>query len=180
MTLTFDLLTPKFIGPILDSWGDCMCSFMRIGVKWKQLWALNHFTLPHVYPYRQMGWFQYTPYMWTSRQEDKFSSFFRSSPDLKYPPEFSWLLHVPPVFSWLLHVHTILHYRTSTRTDRWGDSSIPHTCEPPDRRINSPVFLGHLPISNILPNSPDFYMFLPYSPDFYMFTSQMCNLHHVH
>ena len=44
-------------------------------------------------------------YMWTSRREDKFSSFFRSSPDLKYPPEFSWLLHVPPVFSWLLHVH---------------------------------------------------------------------------
>ena len=55
-----------------------------------------------------------------------------------------------------------------------------HTCEPPDRRTNSPVFLGHLPISNILPNSPDFYMFLQYSPDFYMFTSQMCNLHHVH
>ena len=42
--------------------------------------------------------------MWTFRREDKFSSFFRSSPDLKYPPEFSWLLHVPPVFSWLLHV----------------------------------------------------------------------------
>ena len=41
-------------------------------------------------------------------------------------------------------------------------------------------FLGHLPISNILPNSPDFYMFLPYSPDFYMFLSQMCKLHHVH
>ena len=55
-----------------------------------------------------------------------------------------------------------------------------HTCEPSDGRINSPVFLGHLPISNILPNSPDFYMFLPYSPDFYMFRSQMCNLHHVH
>ena len=43
-------------------------------------------------------------YMWTFRLEDKFSSFFRSSPNLKYPPEFSWLLHVPPVFSWLLHV----------------------------------------------------------------------------
>ena len=55
-----------------------------------------------------------------------------------------------------------------------------HTCEPSDGRINSPVFLGHLPISNILPNSPDFYMFLPYSPDFYMFRSQMCILHHVH
>ena len=27
--------------------------------------------------------------------------FFRSSPDVKYPPEFSWLLHVPPVCSWL-------------------------------------------------------------------------------
>ena len=45
------------------------------------------------------------PYMWTSRREDEFSSFFRSSPVLKYPPVFSWLLHVPPVFSWLLHVH---------------------------------------------------------------------------
>ena len=55
-----------------------------------------------------------------------------------------------------------------------------HTCEPSDGRINSPVFLGHLPFSNILPYSPDFYMFLPYSPDFYMFTSQMCNLHHMH
>ena len=32
-----------------------------------------------------------TPYMWTFRREDKFSSLFRSSPDLKYPPEFSWL-----------------------------------------------------------------------------------------
>ena len=50
----------------------------------------------------------------------------------------------------------------------------------PTGRLNSPVFLGHLPISNILPNSPDFYMFLPYSPDFYMFMSQMCDLHHVH
>ena len=46
-----------------------------------------------------------TAYMWTSRREDEFSSFFRSSPVLKYPPVFSWLLHVPPVFSWLLHVH---------------------------------------------------------------------------
>ena len=46
--------------------------------------------------------------------------------------------------------------------------------------MNSPVFLGHLPFSNILPYSPDFYMFLPYSPDFYMFTSRMCNVHHVH
>ena len=35
-------------------------------------------------------------------------------------------------------------------------------------------------MSNILPNSPDFYMFLPYSPAFYMFTSQMSNMHHVH
>ena len=41
-----------------------------------------------------------------------------------------------------------------------------HTCETPDGRMNSPVFLGHLPFSNILPYSPDFYMFLPYSPDF--------------
>ena len=41
-----------------------------------------------------------------------------------------------------------------------------HTCEPPDRRTNSPVFLGHLPISNILPNSPDFYWLLRVPPVF--------------
>ena len=60
----------------------------------------------------------------------------------------------------------------------WGSlyGLLIHTCEPSDGRINSPVFLGYIPISNILPNSPDFHMFLPYSPDFYMFTSQMCNL----
>ena len=48
MTLTFDLLTLNFIGhiPVLDSWGDCMWSFMRIGVKGKQLCAWNNFTLP--------------------------------------------------------------------------------------------------------------------------------------
>ena len=39
-----DLLTPKSIEPILDSWGDCMCSFMRIGVKGKQLCTWNHLT----------------------------------------------------------------------------------------------------------------------------------------
>ena len=43
VTLTFDLLTPKSIGSILDSWGDCMWSFMKIGVKGKQLCARNHF-----------------------------------------------------------------------------------------------------------------------------------------
>ena len=64
--------------------------------------------------------------------------------------------------------------------DRCKEKAVKHTCEPSDGRMNSPVFWGHLPISNILPNSPDFYMFLPYSPDFYLFTSQMCNLHHVH
>ena len=63
----------------------------------------------------------------------------------------------------------------SQHIDKWK-----HTCEPSDGRLNSPVFLGHLPIWNILPNSPDFYMFLPYSPDFDMFMSQMCNLHPVH
>ena len=49
-----------------------------------------------------------TSYMWTFRREDEFSSFFRASPDLKYPPEISWLLHVPPVFSWLLHVQSLM------------------------------------------------------------------------
>ena len=36
-------LTPTSIGSILDSWGDCMWSFMKIGVKGKQLYARNHF-----------------------------------------------------------------------------------------------------------------------------------------
>ena len=45
MTLTFDLLTPKSIGSILDSWGDCMWSFIKIGVKGKQLCARNLFQL---------------------------------------------------------------------------------------------------------------------------------------
>ena len=43
MILTFDLLTSKSIGHILDSWGVCMWSFMMIGVKGKQLCAGNHF-----------------------------------------------------------------------------------------------------------------------------------------
>ena len=43
VTLTFDLLTSKSIGHILDSWGVCMWSFMMIGVKGKQLCAGNHF-----------------------------------------------------------------------------------------------------------------------------------------
>ena len=43
MTLTFDLLTSKSIGQILDSWGVCMWSFMMIGVKGKQLCTWNHF-----------------------------------------------------------------------------------------------------------------------------------------
>ena len=41
VTLTFDLLTSKSIGHILDSWGVCMWSFMMIGVKGKQLCAGN-------------------------------------------------------------------------------------------------------------------------------------------
>ena len=44
VTLTFDLLTLKSTGPILDSWGVCLWSFMRIAVKGKQLCAWNHFT----------------------------------------------------------------------------------------------------------------------------------------
>ena len=38
MTLTFHLLTPRSTGPIIDSWGVCLWSFMRIGVKGKHLW----------------------------------------------------------------------------------------------------------------------------------------------
>ena len=75
---------------------------------WQRLQFLsNHFWTSHVsgeWWEEEPYWFWVT-YMWTFRREDKFSSFFRSSPDLKYPPEISWLLHVPPVFSWLLHVH---------------------------------------------------------------------------
>ena len=48
--LTFELwpwpLTPKSTGPILDSWGMCLWSFMRMGVKGKQLCTWNNFTLP--------------------------------------------------------------------------------------------------------------------------------------
>ena len=46
VTLTFDLLTPKSTGPILDSWGVCLWSFMRIDVKGKQICAWNNFTQP--------------------------------------------------------------------------------------------------------------------------------------
>ena len=59
MTLTFDLLTSKSIGHILDSWGVSMWSFMMIGVKGKQLCAGN----PNA-DGRTDGrtwWFQYTP-----------------------------------------------------------------------------------------------------------------------
>ena len=45
MTLTFDLLNPKSIGSILDSWGDWLWSFIKIGVKGKQLCARNLFQL---------------------------------------------------------------------------------------------------------------------------------------
>ena len=76
--------------------------------------------------------------------------------------------------------HCVMHVLAFILSITWHFFFICHTCEPSDGRINSPVFLGHLPISNILPNPPDFYMFFPYSPDFYMFTSQMCNLHHMH
>ena len=103
-----------------------------------------------------------------------------------FGPEFTWSRKylVPnsppgPEFTWSrIHLIPCITIRTCKCWQlvfSWN-----HTCEPSDGRINSPFFLGHLPISNILPNSPDFYMFLPYSPAFYMFTSQMCNLHHVH
>ena len=39
-------------------------------------------------------------YLLTFRREDKFSSFIRSSPDLKYPPVFSWLLYVHVPLKW--------------------------------------------------------------------------------
>ena len=64
--LTFDLLTLKSTGPILDSWGVWLLSFLRIGVKGKQLCTWNHFYLTmHLQTDRQTagwtGWFQYTP-----------------------------------------------------------------------------------------------------------------------
>ena len=37
VTLTFDLLTLKFIGHIFNTWGVCVLSFMMIGVKGKKL-----------------------------------------------------------------------------------------------------------------------------------------------
>ena len=60
VTLTFDLLTSKSIGHILDSWGVCMWSFMMIGVKGKQLCTGN----PNAEDRRtdrRTWWFQYTP-----------------------------------------------------------------------------------------------------------------------
>ena len=49
MTLTFDLLTLKSIGHILDSWGACVWSFMIIGWLQSQVWSRNHlqFTMPN-------------------------------------------------------------------------------------------------------------------------------------
>ena len=43
MHCDLDLLTSKYIGHILGSWGVCMWTFMKIGVKRKQLCAGNHF-----------------------------------------------------------------------------------------------------------------------------------------
>ena len=43
MTLTFDLLTPKSIGHILDSWWVSVWSFMIIGWLQSQLSSGNHF-----------------------------------------------------------------------------------------------------------------------------------------
>ena len=49
MTLTFDLLTPKSIGHILDSWGASVWSFMIIGGLHSQLWSGNHFQTSIIY-----------------------------------------------------------------------------------------------------------------------------------
>ena len=46
MTLTFDLLTTKSIGLILDSWGASVWSFMIIGGLQSQLWSGNNFQSP--------------------------------------------------------------------------------------------------------------------------------------
>ena len=57
--------------------------------------SMNYF-LSYMYIHR-------IAYMWTFRREDKFSSFFRSSPDLQ-----SNILPNSPdfyMFTWLLHVH---------------------------------------------------------------------------
>ena len=44
--LTHALWPWPLAGSNLDSWGVCLYSFMRIGVKGKQLCTWNHFTLP--------------------------------------------------------------------------------------------------------------------------------------
>ena len=49
MTLNFDLLTPKSIGHILDSWGASAWSFMFIVGYHSQLWSGNLFQLPKHY-----------------------------------------------------------------------------------------------------------------------------------
>ena len=46
MTLTFNLLTAKPIGHILDSWWASVWSFMTIGGLQGQLWYENHFQSP--------------------------------------------------------------------------------------------------------------------------------------
>ena len=46
VTLTFDLLTPKPVRHILNSWGVFVWSFIITGVKRKQLCNINHFQLP--------------------------------------------------------------------------------------------------------------------------------------
>ena len=45
VTLTFDLLTPRSTGPILDSRGVCLWSFMRIGVKGEAVMRMKPFYL---------------------------------------------------------------------------------------------------------------------------------------
>ena len=43
MTLTFNLLTPKLLGHILDPWGANVWSFMILGGLQGHLWSGNHF-----------------------------------------------------------------------------------------------------------------------------------------
>ena len=71
--------------------------------------------------------------MWTSRREDIFSSFFRSSPNLQYPPEFSWILLVMSQMCSLQHVHlgqrSKMQYKELTKWHTWGLLNSLHSAE---------------------------------------------------
>ena len=87
------------------------------------------------------------PYMWTFGREDKFSSFFRSSPDLKYLPEFSWLYMFLPyspeyymIRSQMCNLHHVHLGQGSKMQIEW------HTCDILNPLHSAEVFYSHFKI----------------------------------